>query len=95
GEPLDILLEGGADVVATRSFVDARSVPEACGACPHLAQCGGGCAGRRRLLGALGKPDPYCPIVRGERRHLAIRQADAREMPKLESACTTIVIARE
>jgi radical SAM protein with 4Fe4S-binding SPASM domain len=95
GEPLDILLEGGADVVATKSFVDARSVPEACGGCPHLAQCGGGCAGRRRLRGALGKPDPYCPIVRGERRHLAIRQAAAREMPKLESACTTIVIARE
>ncbi|HEY7083855.1 MAG TPA: radical SAM protein [Hyphomicrobiaceae bacterium] len=95
GAPLDILLEGGADVVATSSFVDARSVPEACGACPHLAQCGGGCAGRRRLMGALDKPDPYCPIVRGERRHLAIRQAAAREMPKLESACTTIVIARD
>ena len=95
GAPLDILLEGGTDVVATRAFVDARSVPEACSACPHLAQCGGGCAGRRRLMGALGKPDPYCPIVRGERRHLVIRQAAAREMPKLESACTTIVIARE
>jgi radical SAM protein with 4Fe4S-binding SPASM domain len=95
GAPLDILLEGGADVMATRSFVDARSVPEACAACPHLAQCGGGCAGRRRLVDALGKPDPYCPIVRGERRHLAIRQAAAREMPKLESACTTIVITRE
>jgi radical SAM protein with 4Fe4S-binding SPASM domain len=95
GAPLDILLETGADVLATKSFVDARSVPEACGACAHLVQCGGGCAGRRHLMGALGKPDPYCPIVRGERRHLAIRQAAAREMPKLESACTTIVIARD
>ena len=95
GAPLEVLLEGGADVVATRSFVDARSVPEACGGCKLVAQCGGGCAGRRRLLGALGKPDPYCPIVRGERRHLVIRQAAAREMPKLESACTTIVMARE
>jgi radical SAM protein with 4Fe4S-binding SPASM domain len=95
GAPLDILLETGADVLAMKSFVDARSVPEACGACAHLAQCGGGCAGRRHLMGALGKPDPYCPIVRGERRHLAIRQAAAREMPKLESACTTIVIARD
>ena len=47
-----------------------------------------------RLMGALGEPDPYCPIVRGAERRLAIRQAAAREMPKLESACTTIVVAR-
>jgi hypothetical protein len=46
-------------------------------------------------MAALDKPDPYCPIVRGEQRRLAIRQAAAREMPKLESACTTIVIARD
>jgi radical SAM protein with 4Fe4S-binding SPASM domain len=94
GAPLDILLEAGPDVVTTRSFMDARSVPEACGACAHLGACGGGCAGRRRLMGALGEPDPYCPIVRGEQRRIAIRQAAAREMPKLESACTTIVMAR-
>jgi len=94
GAPLDILLDVGPGVVATKSFVDARSVPEACGACAHLAACGGGCAGRRRLMGALLKPDPYCPIVRGEQRRLAIRQAPARELPKLESACTTIVMAR-
>ena len=61
----------------------------------HLAACRGGCAGRRRLMDALAEPDPYCPIVRGEQRRLAIRQAAAREMPKLESACTTIVIARD
>ncbi|MBO0765226.1 MAG: radical SAM protein, partial [Hyphomicrobiaceae bacterium] len=95
GAPLDILLEEGPDVVETPAFADARSVPEACSGCAHLAACGGGCAGRRRLRGALGEPDPYCPIVRGESRHLAIRQAAAREMPKLESACTTIVIARD
>ena len=52
-------------------------------------------AGRRRLIGALGEPDSYCPIMRGEQRRLVIRQAAAREMPKLESACTTIVIARD
>jgi len=94
GAPLDILLEAGADIVATKTFADARSVPEACGDCAHLAQCGGGCAGRRRLMGALDKPDPYCPVVRGERRRLTVRQAAAREMPKLESACTIIVVAR-
>jgi radical SAM protein with 4Fe4S-binding SPASM domain len=94
GAPLDVLLDAGPDVVATGPFADARSVPEACAACPHLAACGGGCAGRRRLLGALRKPDPYCPIERGEQRRLVVHQAAAREMPKLESACTTIVMAR-
>jgi radical SAM protein with 4Fe4S-binding SPASM domain len=94
GAPLDVLLDAGPGVVETRPFADARSVPEACTGCAHVAACGGGCAGRRRLKGALGEPDPYCPIVRGEERRLVIRQADAREMPKLESACTTIVVAR-
>lgn len=95
GAPLDILLDAGPDVVATTPFADARSVPRACAECSHLPACGGGCAGRRRLMDALGEPDPYCPIVRGDQRRLAMRQAAAREMPKLESACTTIVIARD
>jgi len=94
GAPLDILLDAGPDVVTTKPFTDARSLPAACSGCVHVAACRGGCAGRRRLMGALGAPDPYCPVVRGEDRRLAIRQAEAREMPKLESACTTIVMAR-
>jgi radical SAM protein with 4Fe4S-binding SPASM domain len=94
GAPLDILLDAGAEVVATRPFVDARSVPETCTGCAHLAACGGGCAGRRRLIGALDQPDPYCPVARGEERRIVIRQAAARDLPKLESACTTIVMAR-
>ena len=94
GAPLDLLLDVGSDVVNTAPFSNARSVPSACEGCAHLAACGGGCAGRRRLMGALGEPDPYCPIVRGDDRKLSIRMAAAREMPKLESACTTIVIAR-
>jgi radical SAM protein with 4Fe4S-binding SPASM domain len=94
GEPLDVLLDVGPDVVASAPFVAARSVPSACEPCAHVAACRGGCAGRRRLVDALEKPDPYCPIVRGDTRELAVRMAPAREMPKLESACTTIVIAR-
>ena len=94
GAPLDVLFEVGADVVATEPFEAARSVPEACQTCAHVAACRGGCAGRRRLIDALAKPDPYCPIMRGEARKLDIRMAATREMPKLESACTTIVIAR-
>lgn len=94
GAPLDLLLDVGSEVVDSVPFSDARSVPSACEGCDHLAACGGGCAGRRRLMGALREPDPYCPIVRGDDRRLSIRMAAAREMPKLESACTTIVIAR-
>ena len=95
GEPLDMLLDVGPEVVATEPFTAARSVPEACKACSHLAACRGGCSGRRRLLGALAEVDPYCPIVKGDAsRKLSIRVAAAREMPKLESACTTIVIGR-
>jgi hypothetical protein len=45
-------------------------------------------------LGAIDKPDPYCPVARGEDRRLDIRMAKSRELPKLESACTTIVTAR-
>ena len=94
GAPLDLLLDVGSEVIDSVPFSDARSVPSACEGCEHLAACSGGCAGRRRLMGALREPDPYCPIVRGDDRRLSIRMAAAREMPKLESACTTIVIAR-
>ncbi len=94
GESLDVLLDVGPEVVSSAPFVAARSVPSPCETCAHVAACRGGCAGRRRLMGALDKPDPYCPIVRGDTRKLDIRMAPARDMPKLESACTTIVIAR-
>jgi radical SAM protein with 4Fe4S-binding SPASM domain len=94
GEPLDLLLDVGPAVVDSKPFTDARSVPYACSGCSYLDACGGGCAGRRRLMGALGEPDPYCPVVRGDAPRLDVRMATAREMPKLESACTTIVVAR-
>jgi len=38
--------------------------------------------------------DFYCPIIRGERRRLEIRMAAIRDLPKLSSSCTTVVIAR-
>lgn len=95
GEPLSLLLSLGSEVVESSPFMEARGVPDACGSCPHLEGCYGGCAGRRRLQNALHQPDFYCPIVRGEEQRLKIRMAGARELPKSESACTTIVIARE
>jgi radical SAM protein with 4Fe4S-binding SPASM domain len=94
GAPLDLLLDAGERIVESAPFVAARSVPAACEPCAHRATCAGGCAGRRRLLGALEEPDPYCPVLRGEDRRLAIRMAPRRDLPKLESACTTIVTAR-
>ncbi len=42
----------------------------------------------------LDQTDLYCPVVRGETRRLAIRMAEGRDLPKLDSACTTIVMAR-
>jgi radical SAM protein with 4Fe4S-binding SPASM domain len=95
GEPLSLLESLRSGVVETPPFVDARTAPEACRSCVYLESCYGGCAGRRRIQNALDQPDFYCPIVRGEEQKLEIRLAPARELPKGESACTTIVIARD
>jgi radical SAM protein with 4Fe4S-binding SPASM domain len=94
GAPLDVLLDLGTGITGTDSFSAARAVPVACAECAHVDTCGGGCAGRRRLIDATDRPDPYCPVVRGEHRRLEVRMATSRELPKLESACTTIVMAR-
>lgn len=94
GAPLDLLVDLGPGIIDTAQFAAARSTPAACRSCAHVAVCGGGCAGRRRLLEALDDPDPYCPVIRGEQRRLSIRMATSRDLPKLESACTTIVTAR-
>lgn len=93
--PLGTLLEEGEAIVETPPFAAARSLPAACEGCDFVEPCRGGCAGRRRLLDQLDRPDPYCPIVRGDTRRLAIRMAAARDLAKLESACTTIVVARD
>jgi radical SAM protein with 4Fe4S-binding SPASM domain len=95
GQPLSLLCTLGSAVVETSPFVEARSVPEACRSCDYLQSCYGGCAGRRRLQNALDQPDFYCPVVKGRIEKLEIRIAAARELPKAESACTTIVIARD
>jgi radical SAM protein with 4Fe4S-binding SPASM domain len=94
GAPLATLLETREEIVASEPFAQARSLPEACQGCAFVQTCSGGCAGRRRLLDRLREPDPYCPVIRGDARRLSIRMAAARDLPKLESACTTIVVAR-
>jgi MoaA/NifB/PqqE/SkfB family radical SAM enzyme len=80
----------GAGIVQAAEFCAARETPAACAGCP----CRGGCAGRRALLGRLGQPDPYCPFARGERVALGWERAETPDLPKMGSACTTVVSAR-
>jgi radical SAM protein with 4Fe4S-binding SPASM domain len=94
GGPLSALLDSGDDIVRTAPFITARMVPGPCEVCEFRDVCRGGCAGRRMLQGRIDEPDYYCPIVRGARPQLEIRMAPARDLPKLGSACTTVVIAR-
>jgi radical SAM protein with 4Fe4S-binding SPASM domain len=94
GAPLDLLLGLKEEILHTENFEAARSLPEACQPCGHLAACRGGCAGRRQLLGQLGEPDPYCPVIRGESRPLTLHMAEGRTLAKSDSACTTVVMAR-
>jgi radical SAM protein with 4Fe4S-binding SPASM domain len=95
GQPLSMLLDAGEKIVNSPTFVAARMLPPACEPCEFRETCHGGCAGRRRLQGALDQPDIYCPIIRGERPLLDIRMAATRDLPKIGSACTTVVIARD
>jgi radical SAM protein with 4Fe4S-binding SPASM domain len=94
GEPLSNLLSMGLDILDSAPFEQARTLPNACETCEFCDSCHGGCAGRRRLQGALLEPDYYCPIIRGERPTLPIRMAANRDLPKVGSSCTTVVIAR-
>src|SRR5882757_8107981 len=94
GEPLSDLISAGVNTLGSIPFEQARTLPEACNPCEFRESCHGGCAGRRRLQGALLEPDSYCPIIRGERPRLEFRMAANRDLPKLGSSCTTVVIAR-
>ena len=95
GQPMSDLLETGAEIIESEPFAAVRDLPAPCDGCVHQATCHGGCAGRRRLLQRLDEVDPYCPIVRGDPIALAPTMTAHRELSKLESACTTIVMARD
>ena len=94
GESLSSLITEGVQILSSAPFQQARTLPRPCEPCEFRAACHGGCAGRRRLQGALLQPDYYCPIIRGERPRLNIRMAANRDLPKLSSSCTTVVVAR-
>jgi radical SAM protein with 4Fe4S-binding SPASM domain len=95
GEPLSALISAGCDILHSLPFEEARTLPQACEPCEFRDSCHGGCAGRRRLQRALLEPDVYCPIIRGQRPTLPIQMAAHRDLPKLSSSCTTVVIARD
>lgn len=95
GDPLADLIRSGTEILHSAPFDQARTLPEACEDCEFRNTCHGGCAGRRRLQGALLQPDFYCPIIRGEQPRFEIRMAATRDLPKVSSSCTTVVIARE
>ena len=95
GKPLSDLITAGCDILNSIPFEQARTLPRACEPCEFRDSCHGGCAGRRRLQDALLEPDVYCPIVRGQRPALPIQMAAHRDLPKMSSSCTTVVIARD
>jgi len=95
GESLSDLVKTGKRILNSSPFELARTLPEACRPCAFRDSCHGGCAGRRRLHGAPAQPDYYCPIIRGQRPSLKISMAATRDLPKLSSSCTTVVIARK
>jgi radical SAM protein with 4Fe4S-binding SPASM domain len=95
GEPLSDLISAGPGILNSAPFEQARTLPQACEPCEFRDSCHGGCAGRRRLQGALPQPDTYCPMIRGDRPSLEVRMAANRDLPKLNSSCTTVVIARD
>src|SRR5215469_7321628 len=95
GEPLRDLISAGPGILDSAPFAQARMLPDACRTCEFQSTCHGGCAGRRRLQGALSQPDFYCPVIRGDCRRLTIRLAANRDLPKIGSSCTTVVMARD
>ncbi len=94
GEPLPDLIFAGVGILNSQPFEQARTLPDACQPCEFRESCHGGCAGRRQLQHSLSQPDFYCPIIRGERPKLEVRMAASRDLPKLSSSCTTVVMAR-
>ncbi len=80
----------GEQITQTPEFLtSSSSAAGACRGCP----CRGGCAGRRAVLGDLQAPDPYCPFARHDRVTLGWEQIPYEELPKVGSACTTVVSA--
>ncbi len=88
-------LEPGSQAAVFESpeFVACRSVPEPCQDCELVATCGGGCPARRRLVGGLNEPDPYCPLKGDKPVLLRAELGPDLELLHASNVCTTIVEA--
>lgn len=97
---LEKLFTAGPAILDEKIFAQARSVPEECEGCAFVAQCGGGCASRRKLRGQLNRADEYCPIIRQDHSLLARienlnwQTARFKDLPKAGNACTFVVKGR-
>jgi radical SAM protein with 4Fe4S-binding SPASM domain len=80
----------GESITQTPEFLAASGSASACDGCP----CRGGCVGRRAVLGDLHASDPYCPFVRHDHIVLDWEQIAPEDIPKVGSACTTVVSAK-
>jgi radical SAM protein with 4Fe4S-binding SPASM domain len=87
----DLRAQGADGVLASPQFERARTLPDACRACPFVSTCHGGCAGRRELAGGVAMADPYCPLVRGDTVALDWMPAERKNLLKTGSACTTVL----
>jgi radical SAM protein with 4Fe4S-binding SPASM domain len=83
----------GQNIIHSVPFRETSTLPELCRSCEFVETCAGGCPGRRKLSGRLDQPDMYCPFIRGETVNLSYRMGESKDLPKLSSACTTIVSA--
>ena len=77
GEPLSYLISNGLEVLNSEPFEQARILPDACQSCEFRESCHGGCAGRRRLQGALLEPD--CLLSDHSRRAPTARDPHGRQ----------------
>jgi radical SAM protein with 4Fe4S-binding SPASM domain len=88
---IDDLAEQKERIFASPLFRQTLLVPRFCRPCAHVANCGGGCAARRKLRGHLELPDEYCPIYRGRKIELKARLSQVPKPLRSGSICTTIV----
>ena len=80
-----------ANIALQRGDANRAEASQWC-ACRRAPTCNPGSIGP---ASAALAPDSYCPIVRGRRPALGIHRAANRHLPKLNSSCTTVVIARD
>lgn len=69
-----------------------RIIPKECKNCEFVNSCRGGCLGRRCLTVGAGKPDIYCPIVRGKKiPHIKFKSNKGKDFIHGGYLCTIIL----